>query len=84
MFVASQTHTSLLASSSAFSVTSVLRKTRSVIPTARRAELAPNSFTIRTYARFTHNLFRMNTSKTKDLNSFRIRTYEKTGEGATQ
>jgi hypothetical protein len=42
---------------------------------------APNSFGIRTSEKHLHNPFRMNTSKTKDLKSFRIRTYEKKGEG---
>jgi hypothetical protein len=81
MFVASPTPISLLASSSAFSVTSVLRKTRSVTHAAPRADLASNSFTIRTYAKCTHKPCRMNTSKTQDLKLFRMNTYEKTGEG---
>jgi hypothetical protein len=84
MFVASPTHTSLLVPSSALSVTSVLRKTRSVTRTSPRAGLASNSFTIRTYAKSTRNSFIMNTSKTQDLKLFRMNTYEKTGEGATQ
>src|SRR5579863_2414901 len=81
MFVASPTQTSLLASSSALSVPSVLRKTRSVTHTAPPADLASNSFTIRTYAKSAHNSFIMNTSKTKDLKLFRMNTYEKNGEG---
>jgi hypothetical protein len=36
---------------------------------------------IRTYEKRTRNPFRMNTSKTLDLKSFRIRTYKKTGGG---
>ena len=36
---------------------------------------------IRTYEKRSHNPFRMNTSKTLHLKSFRIRTYKKTGEG---
>jgi hypothetical protein len=36
-----------------------------------------------TCAKFTRNLFTMSTSKTKDLESCRIRTYKKTGEGGT-
>jgi hypothetical protein len=45
---------------------------------------ATKSFTIRTSAKRARNSFTMNTSKTKDLKPFRIRTYEKTpgGEGA--
>ncbi len=39
------------------------------------------SFIIRTYAKCSHNPFRMNTSKTQDLKLFRINTYEKTGGG---
>jgi len=84
MFVAQPAPISLPTSSSAFSVTSVLRKTRFVTKTVPRADLASNSFTIRTYAKLTYNPFRMNTSKTQDLNSFRIRTYKKIGEGARQ
>jgi hypothetical protein len=38
-------------------------------------------FTFRTYAKRNRNPFRMNTSKTQHLNSFRIRTYEKTPAG---
>jgi hypothetical protein len=49
MFVAKPIQLSLPASYSAFSVTSVLRKTRSLTHTAPRAVLASNSFTIRTY-----------------------------------
>jgi hypothetical protein len=44
--------------------------------------LIAKSRRIRTYANPTYNPFTMNTSKTKDLKSFRIRTYKKTGEGA--
>jgi hypothetical protein len=40
-----------------------------------------NSFTIRTYPKPARNPFAMSTSKTKDLKSFRIRTYEKKGRG---
>jgi hypothetical protein len=36
---------------------------------------------IRTYENHAHKLFRMNTSKTLDLKSFRIRTYKKPGGG---
>ena len=39
------------------------------------------SFIIRTYAKHTRNPFRIRTSKTLDLKSFRIRTYEKKGGG---
>jgi hypothetical protein len=40
-----------------------------------------NSFTIRTYPKPARNPFAMSTSKTKDLKSFRIRTYEKNPGG---
>ena len=40
------------------------------------------SFIIRTYAKHTRNPFRIRTSKTLDLKSFRIRTYKKGGRGA--
>jgi len=39
------------------------------------------SFTIRTHAKHTRNLFTMNTSKTKDLKPCRMNTYKKRGEG---
>src|SRR5580704_12884175 len=42
---------------------------------------APNSFTICTSVKPARNPFRIRTSKTQDLKSFRIRTYEKKGEG---
>jgi hypothetical protein len=42
---------------------------------------SPKSFTMRTYAKHTCNPFRMRTSKTQHLKSFRIRTYEKMGGG---
>jgi hypothetical protein len=42
---------------------------------------SPKSFTIRTSAKHARNPFAMNTSKTNDLKSFRIRTYEKKGGG---
>jgi|HubBroStandDraft_1064217.scaffolds.fasta_scaffold113162_2 hypothetical protein len=41
-------------------------------------------FTIRTYAKPARKSFGMNTSKTQHLNSFRIRTYAKTGRGDSQ
>jgi hypothetical protein len=47
----------------------------------RFLRFAPNSFTICTYAKHTRNPFRIRTSKTQHLKSFRIRTYEKRGEG---
>ncbi len=84
MFDSKPAPISLPISSSAFSVTSVLRKTRSVTHTALRADLTSNSFTIRTYAKLAHNSFIMNTSKTQDLKLFRMNTYEKTGEGVPQ
>src|SRR5262249_53145670 len=40
-----------------------------------------NSFSSRTSVKFARNPFRIRTSRTKDLKSFRIRTYEKRGEG---
>jgi hypothetical protein len=51
---------------------------------ARRQEtpIEAKSFKIRTSAKQLPNPFRMNTYKTKNLNSFRIRTYEKTGKGS--
>ena len=41
----------------------------------------PNPSIIRTYAKRARNSLRIRTSKTQDLKPFRIRTYEKTGEG---
>ena len=66
----------------------LLQNTRGVRPksipySALSRSFAPNSFTIRTYAKHTRNPFRMRTSKTQHLKSFRIRTYEKKGEGAS-
>jgi hypothetical protein len=43
---------------------------------------APNPFIIRTSAKRACNSLRICTSKTQHLKPFRIRTYEKTGEGA--
>jgi len=45
---------------------------------------SPKSFTMRTYAKHTCNPFRMRTSKTQHLKSFRIRTYEKMGGGVAR
>jgi hypothetical protein len=42
---------------------------------------SPKSSRIRTYAKRARNPFTMNTSKTKDLKSFRMNTYEKKGRG---
>jgi hypothetical protein len=44
----------------------------------------PNPFIIRTCANRACNSLRICTSKTQDLKPFRIRTYEKTGEGDPQ
>jgi hypothetical protein len=43
--------------------------------------LAAKSRRILTYEKWLRNPFTIRTSKTQDLKSFRIRTYEKTGEG---
>ena len=48
---------------------------------ARRSSLAAKSRRIRTYVKSASNPFTIRTSKTQDLKPFRIRTYEKTGEG---
>jgi hypothetical protein len=45
---------------------------------------SPNSFRIRTYAKYARNPFTMNTSKTQDLKPFRMNTYEKTPRGEGQ
>jgi hypothetical protein len=50
-------------------------------PVASHQSQVTKSFIIRTYAKYVHNPFRMNTSKTQDLKLFRINTYEKTGGG---
>jgi hypothetical protein len=47
----------------------------------REPRRAPIPFRIRTYAKPTRNPFTMSTSKTQDLKSFRIRTYEKNPGG---
>jgi hypothetical protein len=48
---------------------------------ARCSSLAAKSRRIPTYEICARNPFRIRTSKTQDLKLFRIRTYEKTGEG---
>jgi hypothetical protein len=45
---------------------------------AEGSQLGRKSFTIRTYEKSPSNPFRIRTSRTKDLKSFRIRSYEKT------
>ena len=50
-------------------------------PTTRHSLFSAISFTIRTYGKHVRNPFGIRTSKTQDLKPFRIRTYEKTGEG---
>ena len=62
----------------------LLQNTQGVRPksipySALSRSFAPNPFTICTYAKHTRNPFRMRTSKTQHLKSFRIRTYEKRG-----
>jgi hypothetical protein len=52
--------------------------------TASSPDFAPKSRRIRTSAKYARNPFTMNTSKTKDLKSFRMNTYEKTGRGVAQ
>jgi hypothetical protein len=47
----------------------------------RCSPLAAKSLRIRTYEIYVRNPFTIRTSKTQDLKPFRIRTYEKTGEG---
>ena len=47
----------------------------------RHSSFTAKSRRIRTYLKTARNLFRIRTSKTKDLKPFRIRTYEKTPGG---
>jgi len=49
--------------------------------TTRHSLLSTISFTIRTYQKRASNPFGIRTSKTRDLNSFRICTYKKTPRG---
>jgi hypothetical protein len=51
------------------------------IPTIERQVIITIPCTISTYAKHARNPFRIRTSKTQDLKSFRIRTYEKRGRG---
>jgi hypothetical protein len=60
----------------------LLQNTRGVsqesnLSSPRFRRFAPNPFTIRTYAKPTRNPFTIRTSKTQDLKSFRMNTYEK-------
>jgi hypothetical protein len=48
----------------------------------REPRNAPIPFKIRTYTKSIRNLFRIRTSKTKDLKPCRMNTYTQTGEGA--
>jgi hypothetical protein len=48
-----------------------------------RLQMSPNLFRICSSEKYAYNPFVSRTSKIQDLNSFRIRTYEKMGEGAS-
>jgi hypothetical protein len=53
------------------------------IPNLGHPQNSLKSFGSRTSEKIASNPFVSSTSQTKDLKSFRIRTYEKTGEGVT-